>query len=178
MLTLPEGSKFTIRNPHKSIVALAKDDAAHFMDRGGPSRIKVVIARSVSIVLPSSSRRRVQMVRLADGWKFIPEKSVLAERVGARNSERVSRQYGVAGSIEPGIIVTETEGLLSTIYLYDLSGDPDTQGALDVARDAMLQGNDELGKRLALKALPRAYGLFIELTTRERRHLAGGLIDG
>jgi len=55
-----------------------------------------------------------------------------------------------------------------TIYLTSFAADRDQAIALDVARDALLEGRGELATRILREALPDASALFGALVAKER----------
>jgi len=64
-----------------------------------------------------------------------------------------------------------------TFYIHDFAVLPDKRDELMIAREAFLSDDKQRARDIAIKALPKTYGLFLALLRREQSELANASVE-
>lgn len=70
--------------------------------------------------------------------------------------------------IEPNLLLVRYARPDLTFYFSELCDDADVNASLEVARDALLEGREQVATRLARGVLPHGWPFFVTLVRRER----------
>lgn len=167
MLTLSRDKRITIRNVDKPLRSMI----TRVYDRWQGDRVVVQL--------------------MASGTSVVTKKDVYAAGAFVKTEGRalnlVTGMWGEAGTgyadIEDGISVvvwnTKSTGWSEDrkgelIFLLDkFSADRRDLDALDVARDAILEGDDQRALACARQVLPRTWALYVAIVKKERTMLKG-----
>jgi hypothetical protein len=144
--TLPIKTGLRIRKPNKPLTAWLVEVMPLF--RNG----KVVVELTDFV-----ARKR----RMWDGRAFRWFDFVTGELLVVHEPERHFE-------IEPGYALLELQSTDLTVFLVSFARDLDQVAALDIARDAFLDGRSPEAGRIAREALPHGWPLFLTLLHKER----------
>ncbi|MBX3160899.1 MAG: hypothetical protein KF773_33345 [Deltaproteobacteria bacterium] len=150
MYTLPAHQRIVLRRPSKSLVAMlagAFDTPIH------ADRISVELTSRVDRASDPHENWRRQYA-----W--------LSFETG--QSERI---HDTIRSFELGpgdALLMCRLGVDVTVHLCSFSDEPDVHVAMDVARDAILEGRASAALEILRRALPHGFPLFVALVQKER----------
>jgi hypothetical protein len=147
MYTLPAQTPLRLRRPSRPLVALIK----RVFPDVAVNRVTVELTTWVTRTRSSMFYRRLY------AWYDFSTREVMPIYEAYQPFE-----------IEPGYaLFMYAQGDVS-IYLTSFAADRDRAVALDVARDALLEGRDPLATRILREALPEAGPLFVALVRKEQ----------
>jgi hypothetical protein len=151
MYTLPGKTRITIRRPGKPLVGL----------------VETVLRRTRQAAF-KRDRLYVEVTDYVVGEYDPWHRCVFAwysfETGEARPIYETSREF----EIEPAYALFMSRGGDVSIFFNTLSVDPEATVAMDVARDAILEGRIDVATRILRAAIPHAYLLYLALVQKEK----------
>ena len=160
MYTLPLKTRIKLRRPSRQLLRMLAP-----MFPGGIAAVPAASRERISVELTDWVNRdadRNEENRRFYGWYSFAS----GAHASAGGPNRVPFE------VEPAYALLMRRGADLVIYMNAFSVEPDAMVAMDIARDALLEGREVEALRILREALPHGYPLFIALVQKERNLLA------